>query len=220
MASPQVTLKLATSLDGKIALSNGDSEWITGEAARQSGRLLRGQHDAICVGANTVELDNPQLTTRIDGETDPARVIFDSRLRLSPQSNLAQTARDVPVIALCAPEKSDGENAVALSELGVNVVAVPRGIGGLDIEQALAKLWALGHKSLLLEGGGLIAASFLKAKKVDRLIWYRAPIVLGGDGRDAVGPLGLADMSDRFEFERVSVEEVGVDLVEEFKRAL
>ena len=97
MARPQVTLKLATSLDGKIALANGMSEWITGEKAREEGRKLRATHDAIAVGSNTAVLDNPQLTTRLSGEPDPIRVIFDTKLRLSPKSNLALTAKETPV---------------------------------------------------------------------------------------------------------------------------
>jgi len=97
LARPQVTLKLATSLDGKIALANGMSEWITGEKARAEGRKLRARHDAIAVGANTAVLDNPQLTTRLSGEPDPIRVIFDTKLRLSPKSNLVMTAKETPV---------------------------------------------------------------------------------------------------------------------------
>ena len=98
MSRPFVSLKLATSLDGKIALSNGESKWITGEGARAKGRELRAQHDGICIGANTALIDNPRLTTRIKDAKDPVRIVYDSRLRLPADSILAQTAKDVPVI--------------------------------------------------------------------------------------------------------------------------
>ena len=110
MSRPLVSLKLATSLDGKIALSNGQSKWITSEDARAEGRILRAEHDGICIGANTAELDNPTLTARIDGEKDPVRIIFDSRLRLSTGSILAQTAGEVPVFVFCDQALKTGSN--------------------------------------------------------------------------------------------------------------
>ena len=97
MARPQITLKLATSLDGKIALKNGMSEWITSSKSREYGRKLRSKYDAILIGSNTAVLDNPQLTTRIDGENDPIRIVFDTNLRISEKSNLVLTAKKVPV---------------------------------------------------------------------------------------------------------------------------
>jgi riboflavin-specific deaminase-like protein len=97
LARPQITLKLATSLDGKIALKNGMSEWITGSKSREYGRKLRSNHDAILIGSNTAVLDNPQLTTRIEGENDPIRIVFDTNLRISEKSNLVLTAKKVPV---------------------------------------------------------------------------------------------------------------------------
>ena len=87
---PKITLKLATSLDGKIALANGEAKWVTSEAARAHGRSLRAEHDAIAVGANTVEMDNPKLTTRIEGKTNPIRMVFDSSMRLSLDCHLVR----------------------------------------------------------------------------------------------------------------------------------
>ena len=91
MAFPSVTLKIATSLDGKIALANGQSKWITGDKARAQGRTLRAKHDAIAIGANTARLDNPKLTTRIEGQPDPVRLVFDSKASLDPNSYLVRT---------------------------------------------------------------------------------------------------------------------------------
>lgn len=211
----RITLKLATSLDGKIALKNGDSEWVTGELARRRGRALRGEHDAIAVGSNTAVLDNPQLTTRIAGLPDPVRVIFDTRLRLSPDSNLARTADEVPVIVLTG-EGADGE---ALDALDVSVVEVPRADGHVDLDAALSALAKTGIRTLLVEGGGQLAAAFLRAGLIDRLEWFTAPILIGGDGRSCVAALELSRMADVLRFERVALEELGPDLHETFERA-
>ncbi len=220
MARPRVTLKLATSLDGKIALANGDSQWITGEAARAAGRALRASHDAICVGANTAHLDNPQLTARISGKPDPVRVIFDSRARLSPKSNLAQSARQVPVVLFCNEGAQD--KAEPLTDLGVTVLPIGVNGRGLDIEAALQILHRRGIESLLVEGGGQLAASFVTLGAVDRIEWFRAPMILGSDGRDAIGsvggPLGLETMDKAYRFTRVNLAEIGDDIHESYER--
>lgn len=213
---PFVTLKLATSLDGKIALANGQSEWITGERSREQGRRLRAEHDAIAVGANTAVLDNPQLTTRIAGRSDPQRVVFDSQLRLSPKSNLAQTARDIPVLAFHDAELDASSNS--LKEHGVFCLPIARKSGGLDIAEALTLLRNRGIETLLVEGGGTLAASFLRLGVVDRIDWFRAPIILGGDGRSAIGELGIDAMQNVFKLPRVHLSELGDDIYERYQR--
>ena len=215
MRRPQITLKLATSLDGKIALANGMSEWITGEKSRAAGRRLRASHDAIAVGANTAVIDNPQLTTRIDGEPDPIRIIFDSHLRLSLESELAKTAAQTPVWVFC---KSDaGEKADALKSLSIRLFPVPYG-DGLNIEAALDFMFRQGVSTLLVEGGGTLAASFIRAGAVDRIDWFRAPLILGGDGRSCIGDLGLTDLNLARGFARVGVDELGEDIHEQYER--
>jgi diaminohydroxyphosphoribosylaminopyrimidine deaminase/5-amino-6-(5-phosphoribosylamino)uracil reductase len=211
-----VTLKLATSLDGKIALANGQSEWITGEAAREQGRELRATHDAIVVGSNTVVLDNPQLTTRIDGKPDPQRVIFDSQLRLSVQSNLAQTANDVPVIVFCTEEAANSEKAKELEALGVRIFAVETYEGGLNPQTALNILWNMGVKTVLLEGGGTLTASFITWELVDYIEWFRAPIILGAEGRPGIGNLLLEDINQIYRFNRMDYQDVGEDMWERY----
>ena len=217
MARPYVTLKLATSLDGKIALANGMSEWITGEAARAAGRKLRARHDAIAVGANTAVLDNPQLTTRIAGEPNPVRVVFDTKLRLSPKSNLALTAKDVPVWLFS--EVTTGKVAEKLTALGVRLIKVPISLG-VDLTTAMKILKDNGVSSLLVEGGGTIAASFLRLDAIDNLEWFRAPLILGGDGRSAIGDLNLEDLNLATRFNRVSLQELGDDIYERYERCL
>ncbi|MGB0907906.1 MAG: RibD family protein [Maricaulaceae bacterium] len=213
---PRITLKLATSLDGKIALANGASEWITGEMSRAQGRRLRARHDAIAVGANTAHLDNPQLTTRIAGQPDPQRVIFDSSARLSPQSNLALTARDIPVLLFCGNDVDT--NAHALAKLGVFLLPIPNVETGLDIAQAMDVLRNRGIESLLVEGGGTLAASFIARGMIDVIEWFRAPIILGGDGRNGIGDLGLEVLGDVRRWSRVDFQILGDDTYERFER--
>ena len=216
MPRPQVTLKLATSLDGKIALANGQSEWITGEKSRAAGRKLRARHDAIAIGSNTAVIDNPQLTTRISGEPDPIRVVFDTNLRLSPKSNLALTANETPVWVFT--KSAQGNTAKSLKDLGVQlfeVKAVPR----LDVHAALTILKERGISTLLLEGGGTLAASFIALGVVDVIEWFRAPIILGANGRSGIGPLELKDLSLAERYSRIDLRELGDDVYERYERA-
>ena len=215
MARPQVTLKLATSLDGKIALANGMSEWITGEKARAEGRKLRANHDAIAVGANTAVLDNPQLTTRLSGEPNPIRVIFDTKLRLSPKSNLALTAKETPVWVFS--DVTTGDVAETLQEQGVRLIKTPVSLR-IDLEAALQILHDNGVSSLLVEGGGTLAASFFKLDAIDVIEWFRAPIILGGDSRGSIGDLGLEDMNLAKRFNRIEIRDLGDDIHERYER--
>jgi len=215
LARPQVTLKLATSLDGKIALANGMSEWITGEKAREEGRKLRATHDAIAVGANTAVLDNPQLTTRLNGKSDPIRVIFDTKLRLSPSSNLALTAKETPVWVFT--DVTTGQTANILKGQGVRLIRTPVSLS-VDLAAALKTLQENGVKSLLVEGGGTLAASFLRLDAIDVIEWFRAPMILGGDGRNSIGDLGLSEMNLVKRFNRIDIRDLDDDIHERYER--
>ena len=215
MARPRITLKLATSLDGKIALANGMSEWITGEKARAEGRRLRAKHDAIAVGANTAVLDNPQLTTRLSGEPDPIRVIFDTKLRLSPKSNLALTAKETPVWVFS--DVTTGDVANTLKQEGVRLIKTPVSLR-IDLKAALQILHENDVSSLLVEGGGTLAASFLRLDAVDVIEWFRAPIILGGDSRSSIGNLGLEDINLAKRFNRIEIRDLGDDIHERYER--
>lgn len=215
MPRPQITLKLATSLDGKIALANGMSEWITGEKARAEGRKLRARHDAIAVGANTAFLDNPQLTTRLPGEANPIRVLFDTKLRLSPQSNLAMTANVTPVWVFTGVTTGDVANT--LKEQGVRLFKAPIDVH-VDLDASLQVLHDNGVTSLLVEGGGTLAASFFKLGAVDVIEWFRAPLILGGDSRGSIGDLGLTDMNLAKRFSRIEIRDLGDDIHERYER--
>jgi diaminohydroxyphosphoribosylaminopyrimidine deaminase/5-amino-6-(5-phosphoribosylamino)uracil reductase len=195
---PLVTLKLATSLDGRIATRTGASQWITGEAARRRAHHLRATHDAIVIGSGTALADDPSLTCRLPGldERSPVRVVLDGRLRLAPDSRLASTARDVPTWVVTRTDASPQRRA-ALERSGVEVLTVPAAAGApIEIGATLAALAARGLTRVLVEGGGAVAAALLRARLVDRLVWFQAPLVIGGDGLAAIAELGLDALAD------------------------
>ena len=204
----RVTLKLATSLDGRIATASGESQWITGQAARLEGHRLRAAHDAILVGVETVLHDDPELTARLPGRSvdQPLRVVLDSRLR-TPQT--AKLARENTLILTVAEPHPVGAAEVKRVEADDGRPAIPA---------VLQALKAAGAKSVLIEGGGQVAASFLRAGFVDALEWFRAPILLGGDGRPCVASLALAKLANAPKFRRLGVEPVGDDLWERYAR--
>jgi len=216
LARPKITLKLATSLDGKIALANGQSQWVTSEAARANGRQLRVINEAIAVGANTAELDNPRLTSRITGQSDPVRIVFDTHLRLALDSFLVKTATETPTWVFT--KDGDAAKAEALREHGVIVHGV-HAKSGLNLSESLDIMAQGGIGSLLVEGGGTLIASFIREGLFDILHWYRAPILLGGDGRDCVGALSLTEMDQAIRLERQAVTTIGPDLHEVYIKA-
>jgi diaminohydroxyphosphoribosylaminopyrimidine deaminase/5-amino-6-(5-phosphoribosylamino)uracil reductase len=195
---PLVTLKLATSLDGRIATKTGASQWITGEQARARGHLLRASHDAIMIGSGTALADDPALTCRLPGLEDrsPVRIVLDRRLRLSPTSQVAAGARTVPTWLFSGGDAS-ARRRDALRMLGVDVQTVGTDDSGrLDLREVLAALGARGITRLLVEGGAELATSLLRARLVDRLAWFRGPVLIGGDGQAAIGALGVEAIID------------------------
>ena len=211
-----VTLKLATSLDGRIATASGESQWITGQPARDAGHRLRAEHDAVVIGIETALADDPELTVRLRGYggAQPARVVLDSRQRLPVGSRLARSARDIPTWVVSTDPPSDG-----LTSLGVQVLQVEElGDGRPELKSTVRRLARVGLGSLMVEGGGQVSASFLRCGLVDRIEWFRAPILLGGEGRPGVGALALTALGDAPRFRRVSAEAIGDDLWERYER--
>ncbi|MEG2313824.1 bifunctional diaminohydroxyphosphoribosylaminopyrimidine deaminase/5-amino-6-(5-phosphoribosylamino)uracil reductase RibD [Brevundimonas sp.] len=205
---PRVTLKLATSLDGKIAMASGESQWITGEASRLQGHRLRASHDAILVGVETVLADDPQLTARIAGEApkQPLRVVLDSRLRTPATAKLADGA----LILTTAEPHGIGQSRVVRVESDSK--------GRPAIAAILATLEAEGIRSLLIEGGGRVAASFIQAGVVDIIEWFRAPMILGESGRSGIAALEITKLSDAPRFQRLAVQPSGDDLWERYEK--
>jgi diaminohydroxyphosphoribosylaminopyrimidine deaminase / 5-amino-6-(5-phosphoribosylamino)uracil reductase len=213
LGRPLVTLKLATSLDGRIATASGDSRWITGEWARDYAHLLRARHDAILVGTRTVIADDPLLTCRLPGLAgrSPVRVVLDRRLRLSPQARVLAGAQEVPTWLVTLPS-TDAARHEALRRAGVEiVVAEPDPDGQIDLAAALLRLGERGLTRLLVEGGGRLAAALLRCDLVDRLVWLHAPLLLGGDAIAAVAALGLERLAAAPHFERVAAGPLGAD---------
>jgi diaminohydroxyphosphoribosylaminopyrimidine deaminase / 5-amino-6-(5-phosphoribosylamino)uracil reductase len=195
---PLVTLKLATSLDGRIATRSGMSQWITGEQARARGHPLRASHDAIMIGSGTALADDPSLTCRVPGLEDrsPVRVVLDRRLRLSPASKLAAQAGATPTWLLTgadAPKRA--RDSLRASGIEIQVVETDDS-GRLDLREVLAALAARGITRVLVEGGAALAASLLRARLVDRLAWFRSPVLIGGDGRAAIEALAVETIAD------------------------
>ncbi|UUX50231.1 bifunctional diaminohydroxyphosphoribosylaminopyrimidine deaminase/5-amino-6-(5-phosphoribosylamino)uracil reductase RibD [Nisaea acidiphila] len=216
---PAVTLKLASSLDGKVALSNGRSQWITGAGARAVSHQIRATHDAIMTGIGTVLADDPALTCRLPGLFDrsPLRVILDGGLRLTPDQIVAETAREVPTVVFTAVS-ADSPNAAALHAGGVEIVGdMPVTENRLDLDAILAALAERGVTRLMIESGGELATTFLRRELVDELVWFRAPAIIGADGIGAVRDLGLELLEFMPRFERRDVRNVGEDLVETYR---
>ncbi len=213
--TPRVTLKLATSLDGRIATASGESRWITGEAARAAVHRLRGEHEAVLVGIETALADDPELTVRTPGWTgvQPARVVLDSHQRLPATSKLAAGAHETPTF-VASIEAPRGDLIAA----GVRVLQLKAAGDRPDLHHLMERLAEAGITHLFVEGGGQVAASFLRCGLVDRLEWFRAPMLLGAEGRPAIGALALEALAGAPTFRRVAVEAVGDDLWERYER--
>jgi diaminohydroxyphosphoribosylaminopyrimidine deaminase / 5-amino-6-(5-phosphoribosylamino)uracil reductase len=219
LGRPLVTLKLATSLDGRIATSGGESRWITGPPARARGHALRAAHDAIMVGTATVLADDPQLTCRLPGlgERSPVRVVLDRQLRIPRSAAVIADARQTPtwIVTLSS---ADAARRAALLAAGVTLIDVdPDSNERIDLVAALAALGERGVTRLLIEGGARLAAALLRARLVDRLAWFHSPLLIGGDGTPAIAALGLDRLADAPGFERLSVARVGDDMLTMFR---
>jgi len=215
---PQVTLKLATSLDGRIALADGTSQWITGAEARAEVHRMRADHGAVMTGITTLLVDDAELTARPGGQPadrQPLRVVMDTRLRCRPDSAFLKAG---PAVLIHGP----GVDASELTAAGADCREVSlEASGRADFHEALDLLGALGVGSVMIEAGGVLAASAsaLAEGVVDKIAWFRAPKVIGGDGRPCVAALNLEALEDAPIFTRVSVREVGADLLELYERA-
>lgn len=228
-----VTLKLATSLDGRIATASGESRWITGPAAREQVHRLRAMHQAVLVGVETAIADDPELTVRLPGFVgiQPVRVVLDSRQRLPQGSKLVRDAERLATVVITVENPNN-----RLTDAGVTVLQVAETDGRADPKAALAALGDYlkgrlaeglpGYKAetgfeprVFVEGGGQVAASLIAADLVDAVEWFRAPMVLGDEGRPGIGAFVLKDLAAAPRFRRTAVETVGDDLWERYEKA-
>lgn len=212
---PFVLYKTAMSLDGKIAVRTGRSRWITGETARDRVHRWRDQFDAVAVGINTVLLDDPLLTTRIDGGRTPRKVVFDSVARTPTTARLFdEDPQGVPGrVTVFVTDDAPAARVAALRDRGAEVVAVSAQRGRPDVAAALAELHARDVTSLLLEGGGTLAWDFFACRSVDRVAWFIAPKLLGGSAAGPLGGLGVASVDEAFTLDGVRTETIGHDLL-------
>jgi diaminohydroxyphosphoribosylaminopyrimidine deaminase/5-amino-6-(5-phosphoribosylamino)uracil reductase len=189
---PYVSLKLALSLDGRIATRTGASKWVTGQDARARVHMLRARSDAVAVGIGTTLADDPRLTVRDAPGLTPIRIVFDTKLRISPESRLIKTASQFPTWILCGEDAPSSSESL-LGSMGVGVLRAPSSAEGrIDVTGALRMLSERGVVSLMVEGGAELAGSFLAARLADELHAFVAPILLGPRGRpgavDWAGP--------------------------------
>ena len=215
LGRPLVTLKLATSFDGRIATRTGASQWITGRPSRERGQALRASHDAIMVGTGTVLADDPQLTCRLPGlaRRSPVRVVLDRRLRIPLAARLIAGARQTPTWVLTLTSADPARREAFLAAGASLIDADPDPAGRIDLAAALAALGRRGITRLLVEGGAHLAAALLRAGLVDRLAWFHAPLLIGADGTPAIAALGLDTLAGAPGFVPVSIEAVGDDML-------
>ena len=217
---PLVTVKTATSLDGRIATATGHSQWITGTMSRALGHGMRARHDAILVGTRTAIADNPSLTCRLPGlaAASPIRVVVDGRNQLPLTHNFVATTKQTPTWILTRPD-SDPLRRQSYEDAGVRLIDVAvNAEGNLDLASALNALGGLGVTRLMVEGGGRIIAGLLQGDLVDRLVWFRAAKLIGGDGVSAVSGFGVRELDGAVNFVKVSSRSAGTDIVETYVR--
>jgi diaminohydroxyphosphoribosylaminopyrimidine deaminase/5-amino-6-(5-phosphoribosylamino)uracil reductase len=209
---PWATLKIGASLDGRSALANGRSQWITGDAARRDVQRLRARASAILTGVGTALADDPRLTVRDDTlqtrGRQPLRVVLDSSLRLSAQSRLASA--EAPTLVFTARESII--RATALLARGVAVESVDRTAAGLDLGRCMRRLAELGCNEVLIEAGPRLAGAMLSEGRVDEVVLYVAPLMLGDDAQPMLRLPLIDDMNQRREFELLDSRHVGRDL--------
>jgi diaminohydroxyphosphoribosylaminopyrimidine deaminase/5-amino-6-(5-phosphoribosylamino)uracil reductase len=210
-----VHLKLAATLDGKIATATGDSKWVTSPESRAKVHRLRDQVSAVLVGVQTAQDDDPRLTVRLPGKAERQllRVVLDPALRISDTLWMLAPENAANTLLVCTRE-AHADRVARLEELGAKVLrAPPSACGGLDVEFVLRELYRLGHLEVLLEGGGRAARSFLDAGMVDRVHLYYAPKLLGGsDALSMVGGASPGKMSSAFDLDELEVSRVGPDI--------
>ncbi|MEO0466354.1 MAG: RibD family protein [Pseudomonadota bacterium] len=216
MSAVHVTLKIATSLDGRIALSDGTSQWITGAEARARSHQLRAEHDAVLVGIGTVLADDPLLTARSIPlpEHQPMRIVMDSHGRTPLDGRLVKSAGLSPIAVAVA-----GGAHPELTSVGVNVWTCGGPDGRVSPSEVVRRASVEGVHRLMVEGGGQVAAAFLKTGLVDQLAWFRAPILIGGDGLPGIGALELPELGATVRWRGAAREQIGDDVLETYVKA-
>ncbi|SMX33451.1 Riboflavin biosynthesis protein RibD [Actibacterium lipolyticum] len=217
---PALTLKLATSFDGRIATATGESQWITGPEARRVVHAMRARHDAVLVGGGTARADDPMLTVRGMGAGhQPVRVVCSRRLDLPLDGKLAQSASEIP-LWLCHGENVTDATRAAWEATGARLIQVQIGPGGqLEPLSLLQALGEAGLTRVFCEGGGALAASFLMAGLVEELVGFTAGVALGAEGYPGIGAMGIDTLGEAPRFTLVETREIGGDVLHRWERA-
>lgn len=209
---PFVLLKSALSLDGKIATVTGESQWISCEKSRREVHELRGVYASIMVGIGTVLADNPSLTCRLDGKKSPIRIIVDSSLQTPLDANILKN-QDVAKTIIATTSKADEEKKRQIEAMGVEVLVLDEKDGHVDLNQLQEAISERKIDSVLLEGGADLAFGAIKAGIVDKVRYYIAPIMLGGQqSKAALGGEGFERLSDAFFLENITTRQIGQDI--------
>ncbi|HBG45708.1 MAG TPA: bifunctional diaminohydroxyphosphoribosylaminopyrimidine deaminase/5-amino-6-(5-phosphoribosylamino)uracil reductase RibD [Deltaproteobacteria bacterium] len=208
--TPFVTLKLASSLDGRIATSSGSSKWITGVEARKSVHRLRSLNDAVMVGRNTVKNDDPELTVRLVRGSSPVRVVLDSLLETAPVAKVFNGVKEGKARLLIFASKEVKASRVRKAEgLGAEVILVQATGSGLSLGTVMRELGKREITSVLVEGGSELAASFISAGLVDKYVFFYGPMLIGGDGLPMIAGLKVKGLVNAPRLERVKATTVG-----------
>jgi diaminohydroxyphosphoribosylaminopyrimidine deaminase/5-amino-6-(5-phosphoribosylamino)uracil reductase len=209
---PLFAWKAAATLDGRIATQTGDSQWITGPRSRAFSHLLRAQNDAILIGSETALNDDPSLTCRLPGMADrtPLRIVLSKNLKVQKTSKLVTTAKSFPTMIYSVDHSQDVQEQY--EGLGVTVVKTDAdGNGQVSITSVASDLANRGITRVLLEGGGTLASSFLRADTIDRIYWFSAPKLIGSEGRPSLGETGINQLIQTPAFTRRSNYVMGAD---------
>lgn len=216
---PMLTLKLATSFDGRIATATGESQWITDAPARRLTHALRATHDAVMVGGGTARADDPTLNVRGLGIThQPTRIVLSRKLDLPLSSKLAATAKDIPLL-ICHAKDADPNLITAWQGLGATLIEVPTNAARqLDPKATMQALAEHGLTRIFCEGGGALAASLLQADLVDHLAGFTAGLALGAEGIPSISALGLNELAKATRFKLRETRAIGPDVYHHWSR--
>ncbi len=207
---PYITLKVATSLDGKVATVTGHSQWITSQQARDHGHGLRARSDAILTGSGTVLADDPMMTCRLNGyeHCSPIRIVLDRRGRVTPNHKIIKTANEVATWVY-------GGDPQHLNDTWAEPIAE---IDPYDLKAVMMDIANRGINSVMIEAGAELSTAFMVSDMVDEIYWYRAPMIIGDDGLAVFKSLGVDAIADTQCFDRIMMEELGPDILEVYRR--
>ena len=211
---PFTVLKCAATLDGRIATRTGDARWVTGPAARERVHRLRSRMDAILVGVGTVIADDPRLTARLPNGSgrDPLRIILDARLETPPEARMLRLDSSAETLIVCAQD-ADPARRRRLEAAGARLLASPLACGRIDLRALMAQLGAMQVTSVLLEGGARVAGAALAQKVVDKVMFFFAPKILGGEGVPICQGPGPERMTEALAVHDLGLERIGHDIL-------